>query len=119
MLVVVSLIGEVVVGVGAADEGADEDVGVAGFLAEPGGVAFSAGDEFGADFVGDDGGSTVVDTAGEIAAVSHHVACGSWIVAKNIINLVNSDVWNVQNLNPLFCKLGRKEKGKTKNAPEI
>lgn len=101
MLVVISLIGEIVVGVGAADESSDEGVGVAGFLAEPSGVAFTAADEFGVEFVGNNGGSAVVDTAGEIVAVSHHVACGSWIVAKNVIHLLNSNIFK----SPVFVNL--------------
>ena len=93
MFVVVSLIREVVVGVGTADESSDEGVGITGFLTKPCGVAFTAGDEFGVAFVGNDGGATVVDTAGEIVPVSHHIACSSWIVAKNVIHLLNPNIF--------------------------
>lgn len=92
MLVVISLINEVVVGVGAAHDGAGEGVGISGLSGEPSGVASPAADERRIQLVGNNGGSSVVQLLRVVRPISHHVTRCSGVVSKNVVHLINQFV---------------------------
>lgn len=87
LLEVVSLVGEVVVGVRPADDGPDEEIRVAALAAVPGVVPAAAADEGRVDLDGHDGGGPVVDLLRVGAPVAHHVAGGPGVVPEDVVHL--------------------------------